>query len=129
MRSKINLAIVILIVLGIGYLSLSNLPQKVTQPQGFDISYLGHFLAYFFLSSSLLVYFREKSLAYKEAIILSASYGLILEFSQSMISYRTFSLIDLVFNFSGASLIMLNLKLNLDKHFISMEDKVLEYIS
>lgn len=127
MRSKLNLSLVILLSLAIGYLSVTYISPDVTQPQGFDLTYLGHIVAYLMLSGSILLYFQDKNFSYKEAIFIAISYGLLLEFVQFKISYRSFSLIDILFNSLGASLIFLNLKMNLVRRFIAIEDKIINY--
>lgn len=128
MRSKLNFLIVIILFISIGYLSLTYVSPDITRPQGVNITHIGHMIAYFILSGSLLIYFRDKPYGYKEAVSISAFYGLFLELVQFRISYRTFSGIDVILNTSGSSLIFLNLKFDLVSRFIKFEDSVLNYI-
>lgn len=125
MRDYLNISIVISILAMISYLSLSPIsaPSK-----GLPVSYIAHFGMYFSLAGALLVYFHEKDHSHLDAVLLAGMTGLFLELIQSQIGYRTFSLQDVMINFIGAGLILVEQRVPVVHQVIMLEDDFLEKI-
>lgn len=89
---------------------------------GFSI----HFLAYFILSITFLVYFHDTRKGHVEAILSAGLLALGIEVVQFFIPYRSFSLADFAVSFAGASVITLDHHLGLVTRFVHFEDRMVE---
>ncbi len=123
MRDYLNISLIFFVLLLISYLSLTPIPIADTT---IPIALLGHLGMYFLLAGALLTYFHDKKHGHIEAIIISGLVGLTMEVLQSQIAYRNFNVLDILINFIGASLIMLELKAPIIHKIVDLEDKLIE---
>lgn len=122
MRDYLNLGLVITVIATIAYLSTGN----ISAPSG--AAPVGHFLMYFSLAGSFLLYFHEKKHTHVDAVMLAVLTGLLFELLQSRIPYRTFSLVDAAVNTAGASLVLVERKLPVVHRVVEFEDRIIESV-
>lgn len=118
------------------YLSLTSSPPIEDRGIGSQLSFvdydivslstLGHFGLYFFLAGSLLTYFHDSTKGHFEAFLIAVFFGALLEVIQLSIANRYFSLLDILANSLGASLIFLDHRLKIISKIIYWEEKFLE---
>ncbi|MFO7794132.1 MAG: VanZ family protein [Candidatus Nanohaloarchaea archaeon] len=126
MRDYLHISLIFFILTGISFLSLKpiSLPSS-----GLPISYIGHFMIYFFLSGAFMLYFHDKEHDHLDAVILAGLTGLFFELLQSQLAFRTFSYIDIIVNFLGASGLFLELKFPTVHKIVDYEDRMLENLT
>jgi len=122
-RSYLNLGLVVAAVAAIAFLSTAS----ISAPSG--SSYIGHLLMYFGLATIFLLYFHYRKHDHIDAVALAGLTGLMFEFMQSGISYRTFSLLDAGANFLGASLVLADRRLPFIHRIISFEEQLIQKIT
>ncbi len=122
MRDYLNLGLVIVVIGTIAYLSTGD----ISAPSG--AAPVGHFLMYFGLAGSFLLYFHDKKHTHIDAVILAVLTGLFFELLQSRIPYRTFSLVDAAVNTAGASLVLFEKHLPMVHRVVEFEDRIIESI-
>lgn len=125
MRNKLNLALVAAVTFTITYYSIS---RPVAGPVSGGSSLLLHGLAYFGLAAALLVYFHDTEVGHIEAIAFAVIIGFSIEIVQYFLPYRHFSVIDGLTNLFGASLVMLDHRIDAVTHIISFEDRLVETV-
>ena len=120
MRKTVNLTALTLIGLTVAYFSLNS------------TGFLGlpslplHLTGYFLLAGAALINFHNTTKGHLEAIATAFIFGLLLELLQTQIPSRTFSIIDLAVNLTGASLILVETRFKTVHRFIELEDKIIE---
>jgi VanZ family protein len=105
---KYNLYLFLSIIFAIFILLGSTTPEvggEVVKNSGIP----AHFVSYFILSFSILLFLSGKKFQkpYLKAALLSGSYGLFIEFIQVFLTYRNFEIFDILINFAGAFLIFI----------------------
>ena len=102
MKSNIYRTIYIIWLLFITAISLIPIaPVAKELPKNSDK--IAHFLIYFI--TAMLFYYGFKDIIYKplfSSVIISLTIGIIIEFLQLLVPYRSFSLSDVVADFAGA---------------------------
>ncbi len=122
MRDYLNLGLIITVVCGIAFLSTGNF----SAPSG--AAPVGHFLMYFTLAGSFLMYFQGKKHTHLDAVALAVLTGLFFELVQSQIPYRSFSLLDASVNGLGASLVLFERYVPVVHRVVSLEDRIIESV-
>ncbi len=125
MRHRFNAALVILVGLTILVLSLANPPGAVAGAASGTYQF-GHFLLYFFLASALLLYFHGTPRGRVEAVLAAGVFGLGIELVQFALPFRMFSPADVMVNFLGASLVLLDHQSVAVTAVIEKEDELIE---
>ncbi|MFB6203748.1 MAG: VanZ family protein [Candidatus Nanohaloarchaea archaeon] len=126
MRKRINQAAVLTTAGVIAGLSLTRVSGAAGNSTGlFPVL---HFLAYFGLAASLLVYFHDTERGHLEAFLAAAGFGLLLELVQSFLPYRSFSLLDITANLAGAAVVMLDHRSRAVTAVVRCEDRLIEKI-
>lgn len=131
MRQKINLSIVILMGVIIGYLSLTSNPpidESVASNSLIPLSILGHFFMYFLLAGSLLTYFHDTTKGHIEAFLVAITFGVLMESLQIYQPDRFFSFKDIFVNCLGASIVFLDHRINAVEKIISLENTLISKI-
>jgi len=110
---KHNLYLFLSIIFAIS-IFLGSITPKVSLGSIKNSGFFAHFTYYFILSSIVLLYLlgRKFQKPFIKAILLTGSYGILIEFIQFSIFYRNFQILDIITNFSGAFLILILLLLN-----------------
>ena len=96
-----------LIPITIVYVSIISILALIPNPvTGQGTNYILHIAEFFILSLFIFKIFEEIKYAYVLAILLSLLINIIVESSQILISYRTFSVYDILAGLIGSSLIL-----------------------
>lgn len=126
-RSKLNLAGALTIGFFITYMSLQPMttggPGGPT-PNGFVL----HALAYFVFAAALMSYLHDTESGHLKAVLLSALFGFGIELVQSQLSYRFFAWNDVLANLMGASILLLDHRIELVGDLVRLEDRLIDSI-
>jgi hypothetical protein len=124
MRRKINFAATLVVAATIIFFSLRPVPYSPGAPGGSMV--LLHFLAYFGLAASLILYFHDTTKGHFEAFVVAAAFGAFVEILQIPMTGRYFSLTDIGVNILGASVIFLDHRIDVVSAVIEQEQRCLE---
>lgn len=125
MRQKLNLAGVALI--GAVILRRSTITYSGgAGGGGAHLTVLLHFLAYFGLAAALLVFFHDTQRGILESVLVASLFGLAVEIIQLQVPTRFFSLKDIATNVAGASLVLLDHRIDAVTEVVRLEDRVIE---
>lgn len=92
-------------------------------------NYLLHGLAYFGLSAVLVMHFHPTKHGIMESVILASAVGVGIELIQFNLTHRTFSVLDMMANTLGASLIIFDYHGFAVDKMVHLEDKMLNQVS
>ncbi|MDY6761910.1 MAG: VanZ family protein [Candidatus Nanohaloarchaea archaeon] len=126
MRDRINAVLFILVAGVILSLSLAKLPAAAPGAPASGTYQFGHFFLYFLLAGALLLYFHETPRGRVEAVLAAGGFGLAIEIVQLLLPFRTFSPADIVVNFLGAALVLLDHESTAVRAIIRAEDRIIE---
>ncbi|MFB6191620.1 MAG: VanZ family protein [Candidatus Nanohaloarchaea archaeon] len=130
MKRRLNLAAALGTAATISYLSLA--PIFSSGPPGtglgFSLFTLGHFAAYLALAFSTGLYLRGRGTRNSTLLAVAAAvaFGASLEVMQGQLPYRFFGYDDMVYNLTGASLLLLDRSGRLQDFVLETESRVLE---
>jgi VanZ family protein len=119
-RKKLNLLGLAAVISIVTYFSVRPLPGT----SGGSIIPL-HLIAYFVLAAAFLINFHDTTKGHIEAVSAAFLFGFFLELVQLNFPSRHFSLHDLVMNFLGASIIMLNHRVEIVSKAVELEDRMI----
>lgn len=85
-----------------------------------------HVAAYFALAGALVLYFHDTGKGLLEAALTAVIFGLAIELVQSTMQSRFFSTVDIAANAAGASLVLLDHRVNLVTEIVELEDRAIE---
>lgn len=126
MRARLNLFVVLATASSIAFFSVLPVPARYSGASPYDLSALLHFVAYFALAAALLLYSHDTQKGHLEAVLVAASFGLLLEFVQLSLQTRTFSMIDIAANTFGAALVLLDHQSTQITKIVQVEDRLIE---
>ena len=123
MRKYVN-EVGLIAVLGIiCYFSLSTGSSVVSSGSSFIPM---HGVAYFVLAAGFLVNFHDTTKGHFEAVLLAFLFGVLMEFMQTQVPGRVFSLRDMGMNLLGASIVLLDHRVRIVSEFVTLEDRMIE---
>lgn len=125
MRQRLNLATVLTVMAVIGYYSL--IPYSGSGG-GFTTPLLKHLAAYFVLAAALMVYFHDTRKGHTEAVLVAGLFGLSMEIVQNFLPIRSFGFKDILVNFAGASIVMLDHRSKIVTTIVRLEDEMIEQV-
>lgn len=123
MRERLNLLLLAAVASTITYFSFISI-EAGAAPGG-TFSFL-HLAAYFGLASAFLLKFHDTKRGHVEAFLAAGLFGLGIEIFQYGIPYRAFTLQDVAMNFLGASIVLLDHRVELVTEIVELEDRMLE---
>ncbi|MFB6100662.1 MAG: VanZ family protein [Candidatus Nanohalobium sp.] len=122
MRKKLNLLGLIAVSAFIAYKSLAPVPAGKPATGFVPL----HFLAYAVLGGAFLINLHDRDRMYLEAFAAAFFFGFGIELIQGTLSYRFFGWNDVLMNFLGASVVLLDRPVNLIDHVVSFQDFVVD---
>lgn len=123
MRDYLNLIFIFFLLVLISYLSLAPISTPATH---LPVAMIGHLTMYFLLAGTFLTYFHDKKHSHFDDVIIAGLAGLGMELLQSQLAYRSFNLFDILVNFVGAGLIILELKVPFVHKIVELEYQLLK---
>lgn len=125
MREKLNLGLAAAAFATVAYMSFrSSTGAPPAGGQGFRL--LLHGFAYFGLAAASLLYFHDTDRGVVEAFVAAVAFGTAIELLQGQVPYRYFSWADIAANTAGASLVLLDHRVEAVTAAIELEDRAIE---
>ena len=123
MRKKLNYILTPTILIVITYYSLK--PQGLSAP-GTGSSKPLHLVAYLALSTSIMLNLYGRKYSHTSAVFLATVYGFLIELIQLQLPTRFFRYEDILLNFLGSGLILMDFRKTISGLVIDFEEKILE---